>query len=76
MAHIHLPNGVFSIQWIIFWWVLAVVLISIALIIARQTITTQRLATAAMVAAASFAIFQINLPFASGDLADYTHTKR
>jgi cobalt/nickel transport system permease protein len=67
MAHIHLPDGVFSIQWVIFWWVLAIALITIVLIIARrQTITTQRLATAAMVAAASFAIFQINLPFAGG----------
>jgi hypothetical protein len=30
-----------------------------------------------MVAAASFSIFQVNVPFAGGDLADYNaHTKR
>jgi cobalt/nickel transport system permease protein len=67
MAHIHLPDGVFSIQWILFWWLLAAALITITIIIARrQTVTAQRLTTAAMVAAASFAIFQINLPFAGG----------
>jgi len=67
MAHIHLPDGVFSIQWVIFWWGLAVALLAIVLFIARrQTITVQRLTIAAMVAAASFAIFQINIPYAGG----------
>jgi len=37
----------------------------------RQIVTAQRLTIAAMVAAASFAIFQVNVPFAGGDLADY-----
>jgi hypothetical protein len=52
--------------------------VTIALVVSRrQTITVQRLATAAIVAAESFAIFQLNLPFAGGDLADYNaHTKR
>lgn len=78
MAHIHLPDGVFSIQWILFWWLLAVALITMPIIIARRrTVTAQRLTIAAMVAPASFAIFQTNLPFAGGDLADYkAHTKR
>jgi len=43
-----------------------------AIIVARrQIVTAQRLTIAAMVAAASFAIFQVNVPFAGGDLADY-----
>ena len=77
MAHIHLPDGAFSIQWLILWWILAVVLITTALILARrQTITAQRLSVTAVVAAASFAIFQVNVPFAGGDLANYNaHTR-
>jgi len=72
MAHIHLPDGVFSIQWILFWWLLAATLNTMPIIVARrQIVTAQRLTIAAMVAAASFAIFQVNVPFAGGDLADY-----
>jgi cobalt/nickel transport system permease protein len=67
MAHIHLPDGVFSLQWVIVWWTLALIVLAIALFVARrQTIATQRIATAAMLAAASFAIFQVNIPFAGG----------
>ena len=67
MAHIHLPDGVFSLQWVIIWWALALIVLAIALLVARrQTIATQRIATAAMLAAASFAIFQVNIPFAGG----------
>ncbi len=67
MTHIHLPDGVFSLQWVIVWWALALIVIAIALLIARrQNIATQRLATAGLLAAASFAIFQVNIPFAGG----------
>jgi cobalt/nickel transport system permease protein len=67
MAHIHLPDGVFSLQWVIVWWTLALIVLAVALFVARrQTIATQRIATAAMLAAASFAIFQVNIPFAGG----------
>lgn len=42
-------------------------MLAVALFVARrQTIATQRIATAAMLAAASFAIFQVNIPFAGG----------
>ncbi|MGZ4923662.1 MAG: energy-coupling factor ABC transporter permease [Halobacteriota archaeon] len=67
MAHIHLPDGVFSLQWVIVWWALALIVRAIALLIARrQTFTTQRLTAAALLAAVSFAIFQVNVPFAGG----------
>ncbi|MGZ4933568.1 MAG: energy-coupling factor ABC transporter permease [Halobacteriota archaeon] len=67
MAHIHLPDGVFSLQWVIVWWALALIVLAIALLIARrQTFTTQRLTAAALLAAVSFAIFQVNVPFAGG----------
>ena len=42
-------------------------MLAIALLGARrQTFTTQRLTTAALLAAVSFAIFQVNIPFAGG----------
>jgi len=67
MAHIHLPDGVFSLQWVIVWWALALIVLAIALLVARrQTIATQRIVTAALLAATSFAIFQVNIPFAGG----------
>ena len=78
MAHIHLPDGVLAIQWILLCGFSRPPSFTITLIIARrQVITAQRLTTAAMVAAASFSIFQVNVPFAGGDLADYNaHTKK
>src|SRR5660397_70665 len=67
MAHIHLPDGVFSLQWVIIWWALALAVLAIALLVARrQTFTTQRLTTAALLAAVSFAISQVNIPLAGG----------
>ena len=67
MAHIHLPDGVLPIQWVLFWWLLALALLVVALIATRKhTIAIQRLALAGMLAAVSFAIFQINIPFAGG----------
>jgi cobalt/nickel transport system permease protein len=67
MAHIHLPDGVLPIQWVVFWWLLALALIVVALIATRRrTIEIQRLAIAGMLAAVSFAVFQINIPFAGG----------
>ena len=57
MAHIHLPDGTFAIQWVVLWRALTIALLAIALVVSRrQTITVQRLATAAIVAAESFAI--------------------
>jgi hypothetical protein len=81
MAHIQLPDGAFSIQFLIFCWILVAVLITTALTTARlfarrQTITVERLSITAMVAAL-FAIFRANVPFASRDLANYNaHTER
>ncbi len=67
MAHIHLPDGVFPIQWVLFWWLLALALLFAALVVTRRhTIALQRLAVAGMLAAASFAVVQINIPYAGG----------
>ena len=77
MAHIHLPDGAFSIQWLIFWWVLAAAPITTAFILAPAD--DHRTATQyhGDGGSTSFAIFQVNAPFAGGDLADYNaHTER
>ena len=67
MAHIHLPDGVLPIQWVLFWWLLALALLVVALVATRRrVIPIQRLAIAGMLAAVSFAVFQINIPFAGG----------
>jgi cobalt/nickel transport system permease protein len=67
MAHIHLPDGVFPIQWVALWWLLALALLALALFSTRRNvIAIQRLAIAGMLAAISFAVFQINIPFAGG----------
>jgi cobalt/nickel transport system permease protein len=67
MAHIHFPDGVLPIQWVLFWWLLALALLVVALIATRKrTIPIQRLAIAGMLAAVSFAVFQIEIPFAGG----------
>jgi cobalt/nickel transport system permease protein len=78
MAHIHSLDRAFSIQFLIFWWILAAVLVTTARLFARrQTITVERFSITAMVAAALFAIFQVNVPFAGGDLANNdAHTER
>ncbi|HYC20860.1 MAG TPA: energy-coupling factor ABC transporter permease [Candidatus Bathyarchaeia archaeon] len=71
MAPIHLPDGAFSIQWLTFCWILAAALIMATFLLARRQIIAERLSIMATLAAASFAIFQVNAPFASGDLANY-----
>jgi cobalt/nickel transport system permease protein len=67
MAHIHFPDGVLPIQWVLFWWLLAIALLVVALIATRKhAIPPQRLAIAGMLAAVSFAVFQIEIPLAGG----------
>lgn len=73
MAHIHLPDGTFAIQWVVLWWALTIALLAIAIIVSRrQTITAQRLSVAGLLTAASFAIFQVELPFAGGVHMNFT----
>jgi cobalt/nickel transport system permease protein len=73
MAHIHLPDGTFAIQWVIVWWTLTIALLAIAIVVSRrQTITVQRLSVAGLLTAVSFAIFQVELPFAGGVHMNFT----
>ncbi|MCE8422444.1 MAG: energy-coupling factor ABC transporter permease [Candidatus Methanoperedens sp.] len=68
MAHIHLPDGAFSIQWIITWWILAVIILGLCLYWLKKVkkIDNKTITLAAMLTAASFAIFQVNIPLFGG----------
>jgi cobalt/nickel transport system permease protein len=68
MAHIHLPDGAFSIQWIITWWIIAIIILGLCLYWLKKVkkIDNKKITLAAMLTAASFAIFQINIPLFGG----------
>jgi len=68
MAHIHLPDGAFSIQWIITWWVIALIIVGLCLYWLKKVkkIDNRTTTLAAMLTAASFAIFQVNIPLFGG----------
>jgi cobalt/nickel transport system permease protein len=68
MAHIHLPDGAFSLQWIAVWWVLAIIILGICLfwLTKVKKIDNRKITLAAMCTAASFAIFQVNVPLFGG----------
>lgn len=68
MAHIHLPDGTFSIKWIITWWIIAIVILGLCLYWLKKVkkIDNKKITMAAMLTAASFAIFQVNIPLFGG----------
>ena len=68
MAHIHLEDGSFTLFWVLVWWTLALCLIGIALYLLRSKYKPdpKKITIAAFVTAASFAIFQIQVPIAGG----------
>jgi cobalt/nickel transport system permease protein len=68
MAHIHLEDGAFSIQWIVTWYVVAILIICICVYWLRyvKKIDNKTITIAAMCTAASFAIFQVNIPLFGG----------
>jgi cobalt/nickel transport system permease protein len=68
MAHIHLPDGAFSVQWIITWWILSIIILGLCLYWLKKVkkIDNRTITLAAMLTAASFAIFQVNIPLFGG----------
>jgi cobalt/nickel transport system permease protein len=68
MAHIHLPDGTFSIQWVIIWWILAIIILGLCLYWLKKIrkIDNKTITLAAMLTAASFAIFQVSIPLFGG----------
>jgi cobalt/nickel transport system permease protein len=67
MAHIHLPDGSFTLFWVLFWWISALVLLGIALLWARwRGIDRRKITVAAFITTAAFAIFQVQVPLFGG----------
>jgi cobalt/nickel transport system permease protein len=68
MAHIHLPDGSFTLQWVAVWWLFALVILGGALLLIRRKkrLDNRIITTAAFVTAVSFAIFQIDIPIFGG----------
>jgi cobalt/nickel transport system permease protein len=68
MAHIHLPDGAFSVQWIVTWWILSLIILGLCLYWLKKIkkIDNRTITLAAMLTAASFAIFQVNIPLFGG----------
>ena len=68
MAHIHLEDGSFTILWVIVWWLVAILAIGICLYWLRKykKVDNRLITLAGLCTAASFAIFQINIPIAGG----------
>jgi cobalt/nickel transport system permease protein len=67
MAHIHLGEGTFPLWALVLWTTLGVALIGAAVYrIRREEIKSHHIALAGIGAAASFAIFQLNIPVWGG----------
>ena len=67
MAHIHLGEGTFPVWALILWTTIGVVLISaIVYRIRKGSIKSHQIALAGIGAAASFAVFQLNIPVWGG----------
>ncbi len=68
MAHIHLEDGSFTIFWVLTWWLIAIIVIGISLYWLRKykKADNRMITLAALCTAASFALFQINIPIAGG----------
>jgi len=67
MAHIHLPDGSFTLFWVLFWWTCALALLGVALAWVRhRRIDRRRVTVAAFVTTASFAVFQVQVPLFGG----------
>ncbi len=67
MAHIHLPDGAFTLSWVLFWWIWALVIIGVCLYLARRgTMDRRKITVAAFVTAAAFAAFLVEVPVLGG----------
>jgi len=67
VAHIHLPDGSFTLFWVLVWWIGTLALIGAALVWARRRgVRATEITVAAFVTAASFAVFQVQVPLFGG----------
>lgn len=67
MAHIHLPEGAIPLWAVGLWSALAAVVLAVAVYrLRRDGLDARHVALGGMVAAASFAVFQVNVPVLGG----------
>jgi cobalt/nickel transport system permease protein len=68
MAHIHLPDGAFSMLWVITWFAASLGLMGLLVWRYRKSgsLSVGRLSTASILTALAFAIFQIEIPLFGG----------
>ena len=68
MAHIHLPDGTFTLPFVALWWAVALVLLAACLYRLRAPgrLSSMQITTAALCTAAAFAVFQVELPLFGG----------
>jgi cobalt/nickel transport system permease protein len=68
MAHIHLEDGAFTLQWVIIWYVIAGLFLLLCLYWVRRKgkLDNRTIVMSAMVTAAAFAVFQVNIPIFGG----------
>ncbi|AOW79838.1 cobalt ABC transporter permease [Halodesulfurarchaeum formicicum] len=67
MAHIHLPEGALPLWAVALWSVLAAAVLAYAVYgLRRDGLEARHVALGGMVAAASFAVFQVNIPVLGG----------
>jgi len=74
MAHIHLPDGTFSMPWVLIWSVFSVFLIGFLVKKYQRSGDSDvgKLSTASILTALTFAVFQIELPLFGGVHMDLT----
>lgn len=68
MAHIHLEDGSFYLQWVIIWTIVALIIIGICVLWLRNVrkMDSKTVTLAALCTAATFAVFQIEIPVFGG----------
>ena len=68
MAHIHLEDGSFTLQWVIIWTIVALIIIGICVFWLRNVrkMDSKTITLAALCTAATFAVFQIEIPVFGG----------
>ncbi|MCU0852926.1 MAG: energy-coupling factor ABC transporter permease [Thermoplasmata archaeon] len=66
MAHVHLEDGAFSLEWVIIWGLIAAALVAFALYRLGGKLPTRKMAIAAMCVAVGIVIFQVEIPVFGG----------
>lgn len=68
MAHIHLEDGSFTLEWVLAWWILTLILIGISLYLLKgnRKPDNRKITLAAFITTAAFAVFQISVPVFGG----------